>query len=52
LLYSLAGRVPCEGEEFEAGELRFVVDKVRRRRIERVLIVAEGIGRTAREIEE
>jgi len=49
---SLAGKVPPEGEEFESDGLRFVVRKVNRRRIERVLIVGVGIGRTAGEIEE
>lgn len=52
LVCGLAGKVPSEGEEFGVEGLRFVVDKVRGQRIERVLIVGDGIGRTAREIEE
>lgn len=51
LVCSLAGGVPSEGEELSAEGLRFVVDKATRQRIERVLIVGEGIGRTARETE-
>ena len=48
-LYNLLGKVPSEGDEYEADGLRFRIEKVTGQRIERVIISAEGIGRAARE---
>lgn len=48
-LYSLVGKVPAEGEEYESDGLRFVIEKVTGQRIERVLIKGAAIGRAARE---
>jgi putative hemolysin len=48
-LYNLLGRVPSEGDEYEADGLRFRIEKVTGQRIERVLICGEGVGRNARE---
>lgn len=51
-LYNLLGKVPSEGDEYEADGLRFVVDKVTGQRIERVMIRGTGIGKVAREAPE
>ncbi len=48
-LYNLLGRVPSEGDEYEAEGLRFVVDKVTGQRIERLTIRGEGVGKAAQE---
>jgi putative hemolysin len=48
-LYNLLGKVPSEGDEYEADGLRFRIEKVTGQRIERVLISGEGVGRSARE---
>ena len=48
-LYNLLGRVPSEGEEYEADGLRLVVEKVTGQRIERVIIRGDGVGKAARE---
>jgi len=48
-LYSLVGKVPSEGEEYEADGLRFVIEKVTGQRIERVVIKGAAIGRAAKE---
>jgi CBS domain containing-hemolysin-like protein len=47
-LYNLLGKVPSQGDEFEADGLRFVVDRVAGQRIERVRIIAEGLGEKAK----
>ncbi len=47
-LYDLLGKVPSEGDEFEADGLRFVVDKVTGQRIEKVVIRGKGVGKAAR----
>ncbi len=47
-LYNLLGKVPSQGDEFEASGLRFVVDRVVGQRIERVRIIAEGLGGRAK----
>jgi putative hemolysin len=51
-LYNLFGKVPSEGEQYETGGLRFVVEKVTGQRIERVVIKGEGIGTAAKEAAE
>jgi CBS domain containing-hemolysin-like protein len=51
-LYNLLGRVPAEGDEYEAGGLSFVIQKVTGQRIERVLIRGQGLGSLARETAE
>jgi CBS domain containing-hemolysin-like protein len=51
-LYNLLGKVPSEGDQYEADGLRFLVDKVTGQRIERVTIRGEGIGKVAREAPE
>jgi putative hemolysin len=51
-LYNLLGKVPSEGDQYEADGLRFVVDKVTGQRIERVTIKGEGVGKAAREAAE
>jgi putative hemolysin len=48
-LYNLLGRVPAEGDQYEADGLRFIIEKVTGQRIERVVIRAEGVGKVARE---
>ena len=47
-VYNLVGRVPSEGDEYEADGLRFTIEKVTGQRIERVVIKAEGLGRAAK----
>ena len=47
-LYNLLGKVPSQGDEFEADGLRFVVDRVAGQRIERVRIIGESLGEQAR----
>ena len=51
-LYNLLGKVPSEGDEYEADGLRFRIEKVTGQRIERVLISGQGVGRSAREAAE
>jgi putative hemolysin len=48
-LYNTLGKVPSEGDEYEADGLRFCIEKVTGQRIERVLINGKGVGRTAME---
>jgi putative hemolysin len=48
-LYNLVGRVPAEGEEHQAGGLRFLVEKVTGQRIEQVVIKGVGLGGADRE---
>jgi putative hemolysin len=48
-VYNLLGKVPSEGDAYEADGLRFVVEKVTGQRIERVIIRGAGVGATARE---
>jgi putative hemolysin len=48
-LYNLLGKVPSEGDEYEADGLRFRIEKVTGQRIERVLISGQGVGKSARE---
>jgi CBS domain containing-hemolysin-like protein len=48
-LYNLLGRVPSEGDEYEADGLRFRIEKVTGQRIERVIVSGEGVGRAAKE---
>ncbi|MFZ1947809.1 MAG: hemolysin family protein [bacterium] len=48
-LCNLVGRVPAEGEEHEAGGLRFLVEKVTGQRIEQVVIKGVGLGGADRE---
>jgi CBS domain containing-hemolysin-like protein len=48
-LYNLVGKVPSEGEEYEACGLKFLIEKVTGQRIEWVVIKGEGIGKAARE---
>ncbi|HEC83195.1 MAG TPA: hemolysin, partial [Firmicutes bacterium] len=47
-LYDLLGKVPSEGDQFEADGLRFIVEKVTGQRIEKVIIKGEGVGKAAR----
>jgi CBS domain containing-hemolysin-like protein len=47
-LYNLLGKVPSQGDEYEADGLRFVVDRVAGQRIERVRIMAKGLGESAK----
>ena len=47
-LYNLLGKVPSQGDEHEADGMRFVVDRVVGQRIERVRIIAEGLGGRAK----
>jgi CBS domain containing-hemolysin-like protein len=47
-LYNLLGKIPSQGDEHEADGMRFVVDRVVGQRIERVRIIAEGLGGRAR----
>lgn len=47
-LYNLLGKVPSQGDEFQADGLRFLVDRVAGQRIERVRIMAEGLGERAK----
>ncbi len=47
-LYNLLGKVPSQGDEYEADGLRFIVDRVVGQRIERVRIIAEGLGGRAK----
>lgn len=47
-LYNLVGKVPSEGEEYEACGLRFLVEKVTGQRIERVVMKGAGVGKAAR----
>jgi putative hemolysin len=47
-LYNLVGRVPSEGDQYEAEGLSFVVEKVTGQRIERVVI--KGVGRAAGDV--
>jgi putative hemolysin len=47
-LYNLLGKVPSQGDEYEADGLRFVVDRVAGQRIERVRILARGLGGRAK----
>jgi CBS domain containing-hemolysin-like protein len=47
-LYNLLGKVPSQGDEFQADGLRFVVDRVAGQRIERVRIMSEGLGERAK----
>lgn len=47
-LYNLLGKVPSQGDEHEADGLRFVVDRVAGQRIERVRIIREGLGESAK----
>jgi putative hemolysin len=51
-LYNNFGKVPSEGDVYEADGLRFLIEKVTGQRIERVLIGGEGVGRSAREAAE
>jgi CBS domain containing-hemolysin-like protein len=51
-LYNFLGKVPSEGDTYEADGLRFVIEKVTGQRIEQVLIWGEGIGVAAREADE
>ena len=51
-VYNLVGRVPSEGDEYEADGLRFTIEKVTGQRIERVVIKAEGLGRAAKALPE
>jgi putative hemolysin len=44
-VYNLVGKVPSQGEEYEADGLVFLVEKVTGQRIERVVIKGEGVGR-------
>ncbi len=46
-LYNLKGRVPSEGDEYEADGLRFIIDRVVGQRIDRVVIVKDGLGKVA-----
>ncbi len=48
-LYNLVGKVPSEGDQYEAGGLVFIVEKVTGQRIERVMIKGEGIGRASKD---
>jgi putative hemolysin len=48
-LYNFLGKVPSEGDEYEAEGLSFVIEKVTGQRIEQVLIKGEGVGIAARE---
>ncbi|MGD8628713.1 MAG: hemolysin family protein, partial [bacterium] len=48
-VYNLLGKVPSEGDAYDADGLSFVVEKVTGQRIERVLIRGAGIGVAARE---
>jgi putative hemolysin len=48
-LYNLRGRVPSEGDKYEADGLRFSIEKVKGQRIERVIIHGTGLGRAAKE---
>ncbi len=48
-VYNLLGKVPSEGDAYEADGLRFVVEKVTGQRIERVLIRGAGVGAAAKE---
>lgn len=51
-LYNLLGKVPSQGDEYQADGLRFLVDRVVGQRIERVRITAEGLGGRAKIEEE
>lgn len=46
-LYNTLGKVPSEGDEYEADGLSFCIEKVTGQRIERVLINGKGVGRVA-----
>jgi putative hemolysin len=48
-LYNLLGKVPSEGDAYEADGLRFVIEKVTGQRIERVVIRGAGVGKAAKE---
>jgi CBS domain containing-hemolysin-like protein len=48
-LYNLLGKVPSEGDEYEADGLRFRIEKVTGQRIERVTISGQDVGKAARE---
>jgi len=47
-LYNLLGKVPAQGDGYEADGLRFVVDRVVGQRLERVRIIADGLGGRAK----
>lgn len=49
LVYSELGRVPQPGEELRIGEFRVVVERVERRRIQRVYFERQGAGAAAEE---
>ena len=51
-LYNLLGKVPSQGDEYQADGLLFVVDRVAGQRIERVRIMADGLGERAKTEEE
>ena len=51
-LYNFLGKVPSEGDEYEADGLRFVIEKVTGQRIEQVLIKGEGVGIAARKADQ
>jgi CBS domain containing-hemolysin-like protein len=51
LVYSELGRVPRPGEELHIGEFRVVVEKVVRRRIQRVYFEREPVEATGRDTE-
>jgi len=48
-VYNLLGKVPSEGDAYDADGLSFVVEKVTGQRIERVIIRGTGVGVAARE---
>jgi CBS domain containing-hemolysin-like protein len=48
-LYNFLGKVPSEGDQYEADGLRFFIEKVTGQRIERVVIKGEGVGKAAME---
>lgn len=48
-VYNHLGKVPSEGDAYEADGLTFVVEKVTGQRIERVIIRGGGVGSAARE---
>lgn len=48
-VYNLLGKVPSEGDAYDADGLSFVVEKVTGQRIERVIIRGDGVGVAARE---
>jgi putative hemolysin len=51
-LYNFLGKVPSEGDEYQADGLSFVIEKVTGQRIEQVLIRGEGVGIAAREADD